>query len=56
MQTDIITQPSNANSMCKFTERILRSFQVINDTKSKLIIVFKEFIIHGLLKAFGDNT
>ena len=52
MQTDILPEQSISNSMCRFTERILRHFQIITDIQSKCIVVFKEFINHGLTQAF----
>lgn len=55
MQTDILPELFITNSMCKFTEKILRHFQFITDIQSKCIIVFKEFIQHGLMNAF-DHT
>ena len=50
MQTDILPELFITNSMWKFTERILRHFQFVTDIQSKCIIVFKEFINHGLLE------
>jgi hypothetical protein len=35
MQTDILPEQFISNSMCRFTERILRHFQIITDIQSK---------------------
>lgn len=56
MQTDILPELFISNSMCRFTERILRHFQIITDIQSKCIIVFKEFMYHGLTQAFNMNS
>ena len=53
MQTDILPELFICHSMCKFTEKILRHFQIITDIQSKWIIIFKEFIIHGLDQVFN---
>jgi len=56
MQTDILPEHFISNSMCRFTERILRHFQIITDIQSKCIVVFKEFMYHGLNQAFNLGT
>lgn len=56
MQTDILPELFISNSMCRFTERIMRHFQIITDIQSKCIIVFKEFMNHGLSQAFNMGS
>ena len=55
MQTDILPELFISHSMCIFTEKILRHFQIITDIQSKWIIIFKEFVNHGLDQVFNTN-